>query len=159
MSKSKNKNFVKYNNFENFIKQTNENTLFQNRVIEKTVLNLMMADSEKQQLATQYLTDEHFFYQGHKDLFRYIKDKRELIGFGSSVDFFEIRNMIEDEESKIKYPLVTTNLINEISSMFVNEENFLNNVENLIELNKMRNLEVFYNLSLDAMSHNKKITW
>ncbi|WP_322962505.1 DnaB-like helicase C-terminal domain-containing protein [Mycoplasmopsis cynos] len=156
------KNFNKYHNFEfSLLNQVNENTLFKDNLAEQTVLNLMMLDSEKQQLASQYLSSEYFFFSSNRQLFEFIKEKRNktISGMGVFHDFYEIKTFIENDESKNKYPLVTVKLINEINTLFVNEDNFLANVEHLIELNKLRNLEVFYQVSLNSLSHNKEITW
>ncbi|WAM05138.1 DnaB-like helicase N-terminal domain-containing protein [Mycoplasmopsis cynos] len=161
MSKNK-KNFNKYHNFEfSLLNQVNENTLFKDNLAEQTVLNLMMLDSEKQQLASQYLSSEYFFFSSNRQLFEFIKEKRNktISGMGVFHDFYEIKTFIENDETKNKYPLVTVKLINEINTLFVNEDNFLANVEHLIELNKLRNLEVFYQVSLNSLSHNKEITW
>ncbi|WAM08787.1 DnaB-like helicase N-terminal domain-containing protein [Mycoplasmopsis cynos] len=145
MSKNK-KNFNKYHNFEfSLLNQVNENTLFKDNLAEQTVLNLMMLDSEKQQLASQYLSSEYFFFSSNRQLFEFVKEKRNktISGMGVFHDFYEIKTFIENDETKNKYPLVTVKLINEINTLFVNEDNFLANVEHLIELNKLRNLEVF----------------
>ncbi|WAM03887.1 hypothetical protein ONA24_02500 [Mycoplasmopsis cynos] len=85
MSKNK-KNFNKYHNFEfSLLNQVNENTLFKDNLAEQTVLNLMMLDSEKQQLASQYLSSEYFFFSSNRQLFEFIKEKRNKTISGMGV--------------------------------------------------------------------------
>ncbi|EIE41543.1 replicative DNA helicase [Mycoplasmopsis canis UFG1] len=160
MIKNKFKKFKKYNNFET-LNQQNPDTLFKDDLIEKTVLSLMMLYEEKQQMASQHLSPEHFIFQENKQLFEFIIEKRnkKINAVGIFHDFFEIKNFIETDKNNAKYPLVNVKLINEINSLFINEENFLSYIEQLNELNKMRNLESFYQSSLNSISNNKELNF
>lgn len=157
MKKNKYKNIWKYKNFETFEHLQNPQTLFHDFLTEQMVLNFMINDAERQQTATQYLTKDHFFFEENKQLFEFINEKRNknINGVGVFNDYYDIINFIESEDLKLRYPKVNSSLVNEINSLFVNPDNFLEKLEQLIELTKMRNLETFYQTSLQAL-HTKK---
>ncbi|QNM93556.1 AAA family ATPase [Mycoplasma sp. Pen4] len=164
MSKNKRNNF-KYNPL---YKNVSEDlvplatTLFKDEQIELETLSNILNDTEKQSLGFDYLTPEAFFTNECKQLFTLLKTTRDKSDNKTiTFDYNDITRLVDDvvKLDLFEYNALNSFVLNKIFSVMFNEDNFIINVEKLIELQKMRNIESFYNSYTKALSTNKEITW
>ncbi|WLP85311.1 DnaB-like helicase C-terminal domain-containing protein [Mycoplasma seminis] len=137
-----------------------KDTLFQDEAVEREVLSNLINDLDKQGLGFDYLSPQAFYTPAYQQLFKLIKttrdnSKNKTITF----DYNDVKKLIETIPNTLEYSALTIGTLNKIASSLYNDENFITNVEKLIELQKMRNLESFYAEYQKAFGHNGKITW
>ncbi|MHA3786356.1 DnaB-like helicase C-terminal domain-containing protein [Mycoplasma sp. Z1473D] len=137
-----------------------KDTLFYNESVERETLSNMLNDLDKQGLAFDYLTPQAFFNQAYYQLFKLIKTTRSASkNKAITFDYNDVKKLIESHNTEFEYSALSLAVLNKIASSFYNEDNFVSNIEKLIELQKMRNLESFYSEYVKAFGHNKEINW
>ncbi|QKT05284.1 DnaB-like helicase C-terminal domain-containing protein [Mycoplasma sp. OR1901] len=148
-----------YLNFEKLSSKFLVNTLFHDYNIERSVLSVMISIEDKQSLGIEYLNADAFFYEENRQVFNFIRHKRDQNTKSIvSYSFTDLSNFLAtDEQIQKMFPLVNQGLLNDLSTLMVNENNFLNYVQKLIELSKLRLLEVFYNDTANSMKHKSEI--
>ncbi|MGZ9800754.1 DnaB-like helicase C-terminal domain-containing protein [Mycoplasma sp. AC1221] len=150
-----------YKNFEDLKIKAYNNTLFADKSVERETLALILTDDEKQHLGCDYLDIDDFFIPEHKQLFDLIKYKRSKSSpHPTFYGYIELTETLESDVSlRNRYSLVNEALLSSLSTQFNNQSNFNYNVEKLIELTRLRALEVFYGESLQAFKTNNEISW
>ncbi|MBU4693029.1 AAA family ATPase [Mycoplasma sp. CSL7491-lung] len=150
---------LKYSNFEKLSSKFLTNTLFHDYNIERSVLAVMISVEDKQTMGVEYLNSDVFFYADNRQVFEFIKLKRDSNeGSIVSYSFTDLSNFLASNDGLAKrFPLVDQGLLNDLSTLIVNENNFLNYIQKLIDLHKLRLLEVFYSDTINSMKNKTDV--
>ncbi|MFV8499570.1 DnaB-like helicase C-terminal domain-containing protein [Mycoplasma sp. VS424B] len=137
-----------------------KDTLFHSESVEREILSNILNDLDKQGLAFDYLDPQAFFNQAYYQLFKLIKTTRSASNNKTiTFDYNDVKKLIEAHNTEFEYSTLSLAILNKVASSFYNDDNFITNIEKLIELQKMRNLESFYAEYIKAFGHNKEINW
>ncbi|SJZ52223.1 DnaB-like helicase C-terminal domain-containing protein [Mycoplasmopsis verecunda] len=137
-----------------------KDTLFHDESVEREVLSNMFNDLDKQSLGFDYLTPQAFYNIAYQQLFKLVKQTRSNSNNKTiTFDYNDVKKLIETHNTQFEYSALNIAILNKITSSFYNEDNFVNNIEKLIDLQKMRNLESFYTEYLKSLGQNKVILW
>lgn len=139
------------------------NTLYKDEKIERQVLSTIINDTEKQSLGLDYLVPEAFFNLEYSALFRFLKTRKASEPNQNYIfDYNTLLNEIpkfKAQNPSLEWAPLSIETLNKVVSTLSSDENFLPNVEKLIELHKRRQAEAFFSNYLSVLGQNPKITW
>ncbi|MEA4333599.1 DnaB-like helicase C-terminal domain-containing protein [Mycoplasma sp. 1232] len=139
------------------------NTLYKDEKIERQVLSTIINDTEKQSLGLDYLVPEAFFNLEYSTLFRFLKTRKASEPNQNYIfDYNTLLNEIpkfKAQNPSLEWAPLSIETLNKVVSTLSSDENFLPNVEKLIELHKRRQAEAFFSNYLSVLGQNPKITW